>query len=449
MYKNSFNKITLGGLKDRNNLELLRRIRLLHLLALTAVIILTIMSIIVFIEGKPYLSAVNMTGASIFLILRYYLIKTGNFTKASLGGLTLSFIFLLFFFISGGNNNTGHVWSFLFPILASFLLGAKRGFIISFIYICVVIFSGFFDFQFQTTYPMEFRIRFAMSLFAMSLLSFYIGFISEDNTKKHTDTNIHLKKVVKGLKQTELQLIEAKENAEESNKSKSEFLRNMSHELRTPLNHIIGFSQIMKDEIPGPVNETQKEYLGDVLDSSSHLLSLINDLLNIARIESGKVELFLEPIDFSKLLTETVAIYKIKANNKKLKITLNSETLPDTIMADKRKITQILYNLLSNAVKFTNESGLIIISTKTDNKKNEVIISIKDTGIGLEEKNMNLIFNSFGQVESDATRKYDGTGLGLSLTKNLVEIHGGRIWVESEGLGMGSTFSFTLPLTQP
>jgi len=444
-----FNSATTAGLKNREDLDLLRKIRLLNLLAITAITILIIMSVVVFFEGKAYLSVINMTGATIFYLLRLALKKTGNYSKASFEGMILCFVFLLYFYISGGNEETGHVWSFILPILASFLMGSKHGLIISLIYIIVVIASGFFNFHFQADYTFAFRIRFAFSLFTLSLLSFYISFLSENNIKKHSNTNLHLKKVVTGLKQTELQLIESKENAEESNRSKSEFLRNMSHELRTPLNHIIGFSQLMQDGIPGPINSKQIEYLGDILDSSSHLLSLINDLLDIARIESGKVVMSPEAVDLQKILKETLEIYQAKANNKKLQIILNSGKIPETIIADKRKIIQILYNLLSNAVKFSNEEGLIILATNIDNTKNELIISIKDTGIGIEEKNMKLIFDSFGQVEYDVTRKFEGTGLGLALTKNLVELHGGRIWVESEGLGKGSTFIFTLPLTQP
>jgi len=441
-----FESVITAGMKNREDLDLLRRVRLLNLLAITAIIILIIMSVVVFFEGKPHLSVINMTGATIFFLLRLDLKKTGNYSRASLGGMNLSFIFLLYFFITGGNAETGHVWSFIFPILASFLMGSKRGLVISLIYITIVIVSGFFNFHFQADYSFAFRIRFAFSLFTLSLLSFYISFLSENNIKKHTNTNIHLKKVVVGLKQTELQLIAAKENAEKSSKAKSEFLRNMSHELRTPLNHIIGFSQLMQDGIPGSINNTQNEYLGDILDSSSHLLSLINDLLDIARIESGKVELSPEAVDLSKLIRETLEIYQTKAANKKFQMIFNSGIIPETIIADKRKIIQILHNLLSNAVKFSNEEGLVIISTKTDSTKNEVVISIKDTGIGIEEENMNLIFDSFGQVESDVTRKFDGTGLGLALTKNLVELHGGRIWAESDGLGKGSTFNFSIPV---
>lgn len=444
--KEYFESIITVGLKNREDLDLLRKIRLLNLLAITAITILLIMSVIVFFEGKPYLSVIDMTGATVFFLLRLALKKTGNFSKASLGGMILCFIFLLYFFISGGNDETGHVWSFMLPILASFLMGSKRGLIISLIYIMMVIVSVFFNFQFQADYSFAFRIRFVFSLFTLSILSFYISFLSENNIRKHTDTNLHLNKVVKGLKQTELQLIEAKENAEESNKAKSEFLRNMSHELRTPLNHIIGFTQLISDEIPGPVNSTQKEYLEDVIGSSSHLLSLINDLLDLSRIESGKYDLNIDPINISEILIQTIEKFKEKVDKKNLKIISNFYILPDTLNGDKRKIIQILYNLLSNAIKFSASQGTITVSVGAVDNKNEILISIIDEGIGLVPESMNIIFESFGQVESDVTRKYEGTGLGLALTKSLVEIQGGKIWAESEGLGKGSAFRFTLPI---
>ncbi|MCK5673263.1 MAG: hypothetical protein KAH95_07790 [Spirochaetales bacterium] len=447
--KEFYDSVTLSGLTDRNDLEQLRKIRLMHLLVLTGVVILYGFAIIAFFEGLPLLAVINFLTASILVSLRVYLKKTNNYPIASSIGIIVISIFLLFFYISGGSNQTGHLWTYILPLFTAFLLGSKKGLILTLLFLLLTIISNFFNFSFKTEYSLEFKIRFALSFLTLSLFAYYVELLRENIANRLTVKNNNLNLLIENQKNTELKLIKAKELAEYSSKAKSEFLRNMSHELRTPLNHIIGFSQLIQDGIPGSINDTQKEYLGDILDSSSHLLSLINDLLDIARIESGKVELTPESVDLSKLIRESVEIYQTKASNENLKIILNSGTIPETIMADKRKIVQILYNLLSNAVKFSKKDGLIILSTKTDSTKNEVVISIKDTGIGIEEKNMNLIFDSFGQVESDITRKFEGTGLGLALTKNLVELHGGRIWVKSEGLGMGSTFSFSLPLTQP
>jgi signal transduction histidine kinase len=285
--------------------------------------------------------------------------------------------------------------------------------------------------------------------------NFIIHFKSENNTQKHIEVrgNDEIANLIEEINDmferiliSNRQLLEAKEEAEYSSKSKSEFLRNMSHELRTPLNHIIGFSQLMKDGIPGPVNDTQKEYLEDVLSSSSHLLSLINDLLDLSRIESGKAVLTFEALNINNIILETMEMYQTNGKNRQLMFIFNNGSLPETIMADKRMIIQILHNLISNAVKFTVDKGNITIVTES--KKKEIIVSIKDTGIGLEANSMDKIFESFSQVEADLTRKFEGTGLGLALTKNLVELHGGRIWAESCGLGKGSTFTFTLPIIE-
>ena len=442
-----FDTVTLSGLDDRENLEISRRIRLLHLLTLTGTSMLLIMAVIVYIEGITYLAIIDSTTAIVLFGMRIYLKKTGDYKNIGLAGVMLILIFFLFFYVTGGNNNTGYLWSFTLPLLASFLLGSKQGLFISILYIFLILLSHFLPITLKTLYPMEFKIRFILALFTVTMFSYYMELLRENTNARLISKNNNLDRLIIGLKKTELQLMESKELAEESNKSKSEFLRNMSHELRTPLNHIIGFSQLIKDGIPGPVNEEQEEYLGDILESSSHLLSLINDLLDLARIESGKETINLESVNIKAIIEEAIDMFQNKKDNNGLKIILNTESLPSEILIDKRKIIQILYNLISNAVKFTKIGGFITVSARAD--KTNIIISIIDTGIGLEAKSRDLIFESFGQVENNLTRKFEGTGLGLAITKNMVELLGGKIWVESEGLGNGSTFSFTLPLAQP
>ena len=440
-----FDTVTLSGLEDHDNLDISRRIRLLHLLTLTGTSMLLIMAVIVYREGITHLAIIDSTTAVIFIIMRIYLKKTGDYKNIGLAGLIVILLFFLFFYVSGGNNNTGYLWAYTLPLLASFLLGSRRGLFIDILFIFLIILSNCLPIPLKTLYPMEFKIRFILAFFTVSMFSYYMELLRENTNTRLISKNNNLDRLIIGLKKTELQLMESKEQAEESNRSKSEFLRNMSHELRTPLNHIIGFSQIIKDGIPGPVNEEQKEFLGDILESSSHLLSLINDLLDISRIESGKETINLESVNIEATIKEVIDMFQSKKNNNELKIILNTEPFPTEILADKRKIVQILYNLLSNAVKFTKNEECITISARAN--KADIIISIKDTGIGLEAKSRDLIFESFGQVENNLTRKFEGTGLGLAITKNLVKLHGGKIWVESDGLGKGSTFSFTIPIT--
>ena len=249
-----------------------------------------------------------------------------------------------------------------------------------------------------------------------------------------------------------------KEAAEDANRAKSEFLANMSHELRTPLNHIIGFTELVLDKNFGELNEIQAEYLTDVHSSSKHLLSLINDILDLSKVEAGKLELQVEPLDIDALLRNSIVMIKEKAMKHSIAVQLEAKGIVEEINADERKLKQVMYNLLSNAMKFTPDGGKVTIKAQNYNfngngrkkdKKSQragIKISVSDTGIGIDSKDINRIFNPFEQVESSASRKFQGTGLGLSLTRQLVELHGGTIWVESEGEGLGTTFQFTIPI---
>ena len=254
------------------------------------------------------------------------------------------------------------------------------------------------------------------------------------------------------------QLYQAKIAADASNAAKSEFLSNLSHELRTPLNHIIGFTELILAGDFGELNTLQDEYLSDVHQSSMHLLSLVNEILDVSKIESGKLELKPSEIDLKLLLEQSLSIIMDKAAQRNIELTSKIDDIPKTITADNLRVKQAVYNLLSNAVKFTGDGGKICllarltpgtgreISGRPGSMQNEVEISVVDTGIGIRKEDFEKIFTPFIQLENSLTRNYPGTGLGLSLTRSLVEMQGGRIWVESEGQGKGSTFRFTLPV---
>ena len=290
-------------------------------------------------------------------------------------------------------------------------------------------------------------------------------------------SNEQLIQEIQERERAEKKLFEAKEVAEYANKAKSEFLANMSHELRTPLNHIIGFTELVVGKHFGDLSGTQEEYLHDVLYSSKHLLSLINDILDLSKVEAGKMHLEPSSINVQLLLDQSLIMFKEKTFKHGIELSTDLRHIPETITADERKLKQIIYNLLSNAVKFTPDGGKVCLQARVvdcivrhgqrwgdpkglqiiaeqrgpGNTKNTgcekcIEIAVSDTGIGIKWEDLGRIFKPFEQADGSPSRRYQGTGLGLSLTKKLVELHGGKIWVESAGEGKGSTFTFTIPV---
>ncbi len=230
---------------------------------------------------------------------------------------------------------------------------------------------------------------------------------------------------------------------ERANKMKSEFLANMSHELRTPLNAIIGFAEVLRDKIAGDLNEEQTDFVNDIHSSGSHLLQMINDILDLSKIEAGKMELQYGVFPVPAAIEEVYTIIKGLASKKHLELKTVILTDMKSIEADRVKFKQVLYNLLSNAIKFTPENGKIVLEAGV--MEDMLQVSVSDTGIGMKSDDQQKVFKEFWQADSSFARKYEGTGLGLALTKRIVEMHGGKIWFESE-YGKGSIFSFSLPV---
>lgn len=237
------------------------------------------------------------------------------------------------------------------------------------------------------------------------------------------------------------ELAKAKEAAESADRLKSAFLATMSHELRTPLNSIIGFSGVLEQELAGPLNDEQKKQLGMVSESAEHLLALINDVLDISKIEAGQLTVAAEPVEVRPLLEKAVRTVKPLAEAKHLALELEIDPEAGMVIADSRRAGQVLLNLLSNAIKFTDTGSVRVRCT---DEGAMIRISVTDTGIGIQKEYLDRLFAPFTQIETGLARKYEGTGLGLSISKRLVTLMGGEITVESEP-GRGSTFSFTLP----
>jgi PAS domain S-box-containing protein len=245
---------------------------------------------------------------------------------------------------------------------------------------------------------------------------------------------------------SEEELRTARAAAEAANEAKSEFLAKMSHELRTPLNSIIGFSEMLGDQTFGPLNEKQRRYVTNVLTSGRQLLQLINDILDLSKVEAGRMDLTPAEFDVADVLAETRTLMGALADQKRLRVDIDVEQGLPPVLLDQAKLKQIMYNLLSNAIKFTPEGGRIRITAgRPLDAPSGIEIAVADTGIGIKPEDQGRIFREFEQLESAYVREQQGTGLGLALTKKLVELHGGRIWVDSE-FGRGTTFRFVLPL---
>jgi signal transduction histidine kinase len=235
--------------------------------------------------------------------------------------------------------------------------------------------------------------------------------------------------------------------AQASNRAKSEFLANMSHELRTPLNAIMGFSQIIAEQTLGPVGtDKYLEYSRDITGSAEHLLAIINDILDLARIEAGKSELTEEPIDPPQLVASCVRVVSERARLAAVRIDVVPSPVDFLIVADERKMKQIIINLLSNAVKFTLADGTITLSWELIEGRG-CRLSVRDTGIGIAAEDLPRVMQPFAQVEGGLNRRYDGTGLGLPLTRGLAELHGGSLHLDSE-LGRGTIASIDLPMSR-
>ena len=241
-------------------------------------------------------------------------------------------------------------------------------------------------------------------------------------------------RLIEAIKETLRQL-------EAASRNKSEFLANMSHELRTPLNAIIGFSDILDQRMSGELNERQAQYVRDIAGSGRHLLALVNDILDLSKVEAGKMELQLALCSLRATVESATIMIRERATRQRIVLTTDLDVDPDAIEADERKFKQVLFNLLSNAVKFTPDGGSVVV--RAQRVTGEVRVSVTDTGVGIAPEDQAKIFEEFGQTAAGA-RTEEGTGLGLTLAKRFIELHSGRLWVESE-VGKGTTFTFTLP----
>ena len=275
--------------------------------------------------------------------------------------------------------------------------------------------------------------------------------VALENARLHAEAQLHIRQ----LQDQSRQLLESKVAAEQASRAKSEFLASMSHELRTPLNAVIGFSQVLVNKTYGELNDRQLEYLTSILVGGRHLRKLVDDVLDLAKVDAGHLTLDLTRVAVAEDIPEVVGVVQALAQQKNITVTVEvKEPLPE-ITADRMRVQQMIYNLLSNAIKFTDPGGHVTVTADTifagdSSGPCSLRIRVADTGIGITAEDQARIFDKFERGDSSSAREQEGTGLGLALTRKLVELHGGQISVESEGVkGRGSLFTVLLPLAPP
>jgi signal transduction histidine kinase len=268
----------------------------------------------------------------------------------------------------------------------------------------------------------------------------------EKRTSQLQEANNRLKSEVEERERAQREMREAKEAADTANQAKSAFLANMSHELRTPLNAVIGFSELLEQQIFGELNDKQQTYVGNVLVSGRHLLQLVNDILDISKVEAGRMDLAYEKMPIGSIVDIVRGVIAGLAAKKGIDLEVDvAPNLPD-VYIDPGRIKQVLYNLISNAIKFTPRGGVVRLAARANDRY--LIVRVSDTGVGIAPADLPRLFREFEQLPQPGGVRPEGTGLGLALTRRLVELHGGKVEVQSE-LGKGSTFSVLLPLKSP
>jgi len=418
--------------------ELLRKVRLSKLIGYIACIILTVMGLLSWSQGYVILAAADLFCMFFILGALSWHIKTGNNQIPIYLGAGFYAFFCLYLFVTGGVDKTAFVWFYTYPLIGSFLLGAKRGTLISLLMLLlslIYIISPLCYVDPFVCYSNNLMLRFYPSMLAV----IYFAFIAE---RTREDSYAELMVTIE-------ELFVAKQRAEQATLSKSEFLANMSHEIRTPMTGIIGMTALM---LKTELNEYQHEMLNAVKKSSDGLLVLLNDILDFSKIEAGQLEFDKHPFYLRELLDTVHTTTQVSAQEKGLEMRVEAESdLPASFVGDDLRIRQILMNLMNNAIKFTRHGGIMLRVELSDEKPLENKIglqfSVVDTGIGISVDKQSTIFNSFSQSDTSTARQYGGTGLGLTISRQLIEMMDGKIWLESTE-GNGSAFHFTIFLEE-
>jgi signal transduction histidine kinase len=382
-------------------------------------------ALLFYITGNTVLCYVDFTIVSLLIFVLVFALKRPSSEIPHFFLLSFIGVFFLYFFFFGGMNDTGFLWSVIFPLGAIFLLGSKYGTIYTVAYFLIMTAAVCIDYWGFAELNLPDK-EILGRLFSIYIISGIVAF-SYEVSKNRIENDLR----------------KSKEKADNASMAKSEFLAVMSHEIRTPLHGVMGSTDLLLGTDLDPV---QKEYAEIANVSGKILLGVLDDILDFSKIEAGKLELELIETDISELIEKTAKMISYQIEGKNIRLNLDiAKSIPSSVVIDPVRLRQVLVNLLNNAVKFTEEGEILlkVSFTSLENGLGSFKFSVRDTGIGISEEQKTRLFKAFSQADSSITRKYGGTGLGLMISKLLVEKMGGRIYLESE-LGKGAEFYFTI-----
>ena len=436
---------------DIERKELIRR-TLYTYFATISNFFLIVFAVLKIFRNEYILAAALLMAAMVHVGVVASFSRLSNSNRLMVGVMWFFSILLLVLLVI--SSPTGHLglWLFLFPPFSYVMLDIKDALWCNLFFLLCVALILFFPhlFNLPVDFEFSFKIRFFLSLNTVSGLSY----LSEMLRHRYELSMLENQEKLVAEKN---KMMHAMNIAENASRVKTDFLSNMSHELRTPLNHIIGFSELIGDDAIGSLNDIQKDYLQEVLSSSRLLLSLIDNALMVAKIHNRQMTISKTALDMEMLLRNTVSSNKQTVLQKNIRVDLKTNDLPDIMYADGALLKQAFYHLISNAVKYSRPNGHVVVSAGPANgdirlpvEENgpleKLEISFADDGQGLLEKDLQRIFKPFEQVESSISRKYAGTGMGLSLAREIIEIHNGMIWAESDGIDKGAVLRVVLPV---